>query len=92
MTRSVRRLTGGERAFPPEDCGGLGGYERCLAFRATGKDPLGDGDEEFGEWLGDWQPEQFDLAAMQKSFDRPKRSSRTQRSRRGRRAESGEAE
>jgi hypothetical protein len=30
---------------------------------------MGDGDEEFGEWLGDWQPEEFDLAAVKKSFD-----------------------
>ncbi len=88
----IRRLTGGERAFPPEDCGGLNGYERCLTFRETGKDPLGDGDEEFGEWLGDWQPEQFDLAAMKKSFDRPKRSSRPQRGHRGGGAEADAAE
>jgi hypothetical protein len=88
----VRRLTGGERAFPPEDCGGLGGYERCLAFRETGKDPLGDGDEEFGEWLGDWQPEEFDLVAVKKSFDRPKHGFRTLRGGRGAAKESGEAE
>ena len=34
-----RRLLWGERAFPPEDCGGLPGYERCLEFRETGEDP-----------------------------------------------------
>lgn len=77
----VRRLTGGERAFPPEDCGALDGYERCVAFARDGHDPWGDGDEEFAEWLGDWKPEQFLLAGMKKSFDRPKQGRRAQGSR-----------
>lgn len=34
-----RSLLGGERAFPREDCGGLGGYERCVEFCQTGSPP-----------------------------------------------------
>ena len=32
----------GERACPPEDCGGVGGYERFLEILKTGKDPWGE--------------------------------------------------
>ena len=62
-------LTGGRRAGPPEDCGGIPGYENCVAValdKATGEieDP-----EELRKWLGDWHPERFDLAAAKKRFD-----------------------
>jgi hypothetical protein len=63
-----RRLREGEKAFPPEDCGGMGGYERCLEFARTGNDPWGE-DEDLSEWLGDWQPDGFDLAAAKEAFD-----------------------
>ena len=62
-----RRLVAGERAFPPEDCGGVGGYYRCLETldpNTTDEDVL-----EFREWMGDWDPEAFDLNAMKKTFD-----------------------
>jgi hypothetical protein len=55
------RLLDGARAFPPEDCGGVPGYYRCVeVFHGRIKD------EEFREWLGDWDPERFDLEAMKK--------------------------
>jgi len=55
--------------FPPEDCGGIPGYENCVAVvldKATGEidDP-----EYLRGWLGDWRPDQFDLAAAKKQFD-----------------------
>lgn len=53
-----RRLLDGERAFPPEDCGGVGGYENCLSV-LNGEDSAGDR-EELLAWLGDWNPEAFD--------------------------------
>lgn len=69
--RFKRRLVGGARAFPPEDCGGIWGYERCLA--ALGLLKADDFDqtvlEETREWLGDWDPEGFDLQATKKDFD-----------------------
>ncbi len=67
--RFVRQLLAGERAFPPEDSGGISGYENCVAVamdKATGEidDP-----EHLREWLGDWRPDRFDLAAAKKRFD-----------------------
>lgn len=63
--RFGRRLLDGARAFPPEDCGGLPGYEDCLRVVAGGDDPDG-----LGDWLGDWDPERFDLDETRRGFDR----------------------
>ncbi len=54
-------LVDGARSFPPEDCGGYGGYERVSTFAKTGVDPWGE-EESLGEWLGDWHPEAFDIS------------------------------
>ncbi|MGH8897220.1 MAG: IS1096 element passenger TnpR family protein [Egibacteraceae bacterium] len=59
--RFHRRLLDGGRAFPPEDCGGLWGYEKCVRVACGGEDPEGR-----REWLGDdWDPEVFDLESTQ---------------------------
>lgn len=51
----------GQRAFPPDDCGGIGGYEECLA--ATGELQASDFDKEElesrKEWLLDWKPDKL---------------------------------
>jgi hypothetical protein len=47
----------GERACPPEDCGGPYGYEDFLAALA---DPLDERHEEMLEWGGPFDPEAFD--------------------------------
>jgi hypothetical protein len=65
-----RRLLGGERACPPEDSGGFPGYARMVEFLRTGADPYGDDAEELAAWLGDWDPDVFDLAAVKARFDR----------------------
>lgn len=70
-----RRLLDGARAFPPEDCGGIWGYEDCCrAVGVTDSDTseLGDDVEEMSErkeWLGNWTPEAFDVDAAKKQFD-----------------------
>lgn len=52
----------GERACPPEDCGGVWGYESLLQTIA---DPSHEEYEEMMEWLGDeFEPEAFDLDAV----------------------------
>jgi hypothetical protein len=70
---SHRRLLDGARAFPPEDCGGVPGYEHCVAIATGGPLPpwLEDPDERqhLTEWLGDWDPERFDLDAARAAFD-----------------------
>jgi Plasmid pRiA4b ORF-3-like protein/Domain of unknown function (DUF6398)/SEC-C motif len=69
----VRQLVDGDRAFPPEDCGGLPGYEQCVAL-ATGQDDLrehyGPHDpDDLREWLGGWDPEAFDREQIARRFD-----------------------
>lgn len=58
----------GERACPPEDCGGGGGYERFVQILETEKDPYGEDVKELKEWLGDWKPEGFDINKINKMF------------------------
>ena len=62
--RFTRRLVDGNLAFPPEDCGGLWGYEDCIAIALGGEDPHGR-----REWLGDWHPDAFDLDVARHRFD-----------------------
>ncbi len=71
-----RVLLAGARAFPPEDCGGTWGYESCVEI-ATGVAEADPGDtyaeeeiESRREWLGDWDPEKFDLEAVKEKFDK----------------------
>ena len=48
----------GERACPPEDCGGVGGYDHVLyALRNPDEPKLA----EFRQWIGEFDPEAFDL-------------------------------
>ncbi len=56
----------GKRACPPEDCGGIGGYYRCLkAFRDK------DDSEGLLSWLEDWDPDKFDPAQVK--FESPRK-------------------
>lgn len=65
----TRRLLDGARAFPPEDCGGLPGYEDAVAV-AAGDEAQYHDTEELREWLGGWDPDAFDLEAIRRHFDR----------------------
>jgi len=62
--RFHRRLIDGARAFPPEDCGGMPGYEECVVVAQGGQDP-----GEMRAWLGDWDPERFELSPARAAFD-----------------------
>ena len=51
----------GARACPPEDCGGVPGYEQLLeALRS----PSAPASAELLEWCGHWNPEAFDLESL----------------------------
>ncbi len=47
----------GKRACPPEDCGGVWGYEDIISMLSNPKKRK---DKERLEWLGDFNPEAFD--------------------------------
>lgn len=69
----IRQLVDGDRAFPPEDCGGLPGYEQCVDV-ATGRDDTSDmygprDLDDLREWLGEWDPEAFDRDQVARWFD-----------------------
>ena len=68
-TGGVRRLVDGARSFPPEDCGGLGGYERYAEFIETGVDPWSEDAADVKRWLGRWTPDGFKYATVAKKFD-----------------------
>jgi hypothetical protein len=65
-----RRLLDGERAAPPEDCGGTPGYERMVHFVQTGEDTYDDDPDGLAAWLDGWRPDAFDLARAKAEFDR----------------------
>jgi hypothetical protein len=57
---TVPACIGGQRACPPEDVGGAGGYQQMLEALGNPRDPR---NQEFGLWLGTrtWNAEAFDL-------------------------------
>ncbi len=60
------RCLAGERAGPPEDCGGLPGFEELLAAR---KKPRSKQAKELLAWAGPgWEPEKFDLELINKAL------------------------
>ncbi|MBW3604599.1 MAG: SEC-C domain-containing protein [Actinobacteria bacterium] len=66
-----RQLVDGERAFPPEDCGGLSGYEQCVHITTGGDASDGPHDpDDLDDWLGDWHPDSFDREQVARWFDR----------------------
>jgi len=60
------RCTGGERACPPEDCGGAHGYAHMLQVLANPRD---EEHAEMKQWVPrGFDPEKFELAAVNKKL------------------------
>jgi hypothetical protein len=58
----------GERSCPPEDCGGVWGYDELLEALA---DPNHERHEELSGWIDpDFDPEKFDLSAANRELRR----------------------
>ncbi len=65
-TTHSARCTAGERACPPEDCGGPPGYAELIAILS---DPAHEAYAEMREWAGpDFEPERFDPAQVNRSL------------------------
>ena len=68
------RCTGGRGACPPEDCGGVGGYEELAASVRSGYDErllprAFDSAAHAHVWLPiDWQPDELDLAQVNEAL------------------------
>lgn len=70
--------TGGERARPPEDCGGSSGYEDLLQILA---DPEHEEHRRTKTWVGKkFAPERFDLAETNRALAKVRREPRRSRS------------
>lgn len=67
--RRYPQCVGGERACPPEDCGGVPGYQRLTEALL---DPKNEEHEDLGEWIPKgWGPEVFSPSKVR--FDSPTR-------------------
>jgi hypothetical protein len=60
----------GERACPPEDSGGISGYEEYLEVMADREDEQ---HEDFLRWRGPFDPERFDLEGVNRVLRRVRR-------------------
>ncbi len=66
MTHAV--CVSGKRACPPDDCGGVWGYQELIEIMA---DPDHPEYETMKEWLGDdLDPEEFDVGSINEVFSR----------------------
>jgi len=64
----TRRILDGARAFPPEDCGGVPGYEDVVPVASGGEAAYHD-TADLRAWCAGWDPDFFDLAAVGRQFD-----------------------
>lgn len=55
----------GERACPPEDCGGIGSYWHYLEWKSN---PDRDENDGRWDWWGDFDPEKFDVNKATKNM------------------------
>jgi hypothetical protein len=65
----VATCLAGERAAPPEDCGGIPGFYHNLDVL---KKPRSREYAEVREWMGDYDPEAFELAGLNRALARIK--------------------
>jgi hypothetical protein len=64
-TKGYPRCVDGRRACPPEDVGGVWGYDRLLAALADKREPEHDG---YVGWIGKFDPERFSPTRVNKDM------------------------
>ncbi|MCC7172148.1 MAG: plasmid pRiA4b ORF-3 family protein, partial [Planctomycetes bacterium] len=69
----------GERACPPEDIGGIGGYEVFLDALA---DPKHVSHDDYVAWIGSFDPDEFDLERINAKLARTGAKRRPRKSKR----------
>ncbi|MBT9583861.1 hypothetical protein IV102_10985 [bacterium] len=65
---ALPRCIGGHLAGPPEDCGGVPGYQGLVALK--NKNNPGPEELETLDWAGDWEPLRFDLGEVNQQLAR----------------------
>jgi hypothetical protein len=60
----------GERAGPPEDCGGPGGYEDLINVLTMPEECMDDDDIDTKTWAGDYDPEAFEVVTINRRIRR----------------------
>ena len=69
--RRAAMCIGGERNGPPEDCGGIYGFEELLKLRKNpGAAKRSAEKRHMLEWLGDWEAEALDLSVVNRELAR----------------------
>lgn len=69
-----REFLDGAKSFPPENCGGLRGYEELRALKKTGKIPESiDWNDAANiiELMEEWEPDEFNFETIKAAFDLP---------------------
>lgn len=62
------RCIDGERACPPEECGGSWGYENFMQIRKKPRPKLSSKERERMDWFGDFDPELFSVDEVNERF------------------------
>lgn len=76
---TLPRAVAGARACPPEDVGGIGGYELLLKALA---DPKHESHRDSVEWIGSFDPDEFDLGMINAKLARVGAKRRSRKSKR----------
>jgi hypothetical protein len=63
-------LLDGERRGPPEDCGGVSGYQRLIEAVKAPPESLGEEGRDFLRWAGeDFDPEEFSVSQARQATE-----------------------
>jgi hypothetical protein len=70
LQKEIALCLEGNRSAPPEDCGGIGGFEELLMTLATPETWRSDDQNSTVAWLGEWEADAFDIEAVNRELGR----------------------